>query len=192
MAAYYVFGIALVVFALALFAVGQTRTGFPSNVRTGRNLMATAGILVAATFAVLVASTEREHPREEAKAKAAEKGEKTEAGKQLAPGGNQPGHDGGQKPAGGGAVTVVEQEYSVKLPSAKALEPGPYGFEVVNKGKIQHDLAVEGTGVRDKTPLIAPGDSEKLKVELGPGKYKLYCTVPGHEQLGMKTELTVR
>jgi uncharacterized cupredoxin-like copper-binding protein len=189
MAVYYVLGIALVVFALGLFAIGQTREGFPPSVHAGRALMAVAGILVFSTFAVLVASTEKEHPREHAKAEAAEK---AEARKQLAPGGRAQGHEAGEKQAEGGVVTVVEDEYSIELPSAKSLEAGPYAFDVVNRGKIEHDLAVAGPGVREKTPLIKAREDARLEVELGTGKYRLICTVPGHEQLGMKTELTVR
>ena len=30
-----------------------------------------------------------------------------------------------------------------------------------------------------------------MAVTLKPGKYHLYCTVPGHEQAGMKVDITV-
>jgi uncharacterized cupredoxin-like copper-binding protein len=39
--------------------------------------------------------------------------------------------------------------------------------------------------------LIDPGKSSELKVNLKPGQYKFYCSVPGHEQLGMKEEVKV-
>lgn len=178
MAVYYVLGIALVVFALVLFAIGQAREGFPPTVRGGRALMAVAGVLVVATFAVLIATTEKEHPREHAKAEEAKK--KAEGG---APGGAQ---------RAGGAVAVSEKEYSIELTGGGTLEPGEHRFDVANEGKIEHDLAVEGAGIEKKTPLIAAGKEAKLEVDLKPGNYKLYCTVPGHEQLGMKTEVTVR
>jgi uncharacterized cupredoxin-like copper-binding protein len=29
-------------------------------------------------------------------------------------------------------------------------------------------------------------------VDLPPGEYKFYCTVPGHEQSGMKVDVTVK
>ena len=59
-------------------------------------------------------------------------------------------------------------------------------------GKIQHDLAIEGTGKQTKTPLLDAGKSKDLAVNLKAGKYKFYCTVPGHEQAGMKVEVTVK
>ena len=62
-----------------------------------------------------------------------------------------------------------------------------------NDGKIQHDLTIEGDGVKEKkTPLLDGGASKDLKVRLKPGKYKFYCSVPGHEQAGMTVDVTVR
>lgn len=188
-AVYYVIGIALVVWAIVLTALGLTRPGFPPTRERGRALIALSAVLVAGTMIAVIVTTEREHPREEAKAEAAEREEVRE---QLAPGGQAGGHEAGVKQAEGGVVTVVEDEYSIKLPSGSTLEAGPYAFDAVNEGKIQHDLAVQGAGVREKTPLIDAGDSVKLEVQLEPASYKLWCTVAGHEELGMKTNLTVR
>jgi plastocyanin len=180
MAAYYVLGITFVVFAIVLTALGLTRENFPPTIRGGRSLMAFAGALALVTFVVLVASTKREHPREEAKEKAAE--QKAE---------QQPPGEAAKPPAAGGsAIAVSEKEYSIELTGGTKLKPGKVTFDVKNDGKIQHDLAVED-GEEKKTPLIDSGKSAKLSDDLKPGKYKLYCTVPGHEQLGMKLEVTV-
>jgi uncharacterized cupredoxin-like copper-binding protein len=189
MAVYFVIGAVLVVWALVLTFGGMARVrDFPDK-GGGRVLMAVSAGLAIAAFAALMATTEKEHPREEAKEKAAEQ---AEAREQLAPGGRQAGHEAGAKQAEGGIVTVVEDDFSIELPSGKSLEAGPYALDVVNKGKTDHDLAVQGPGVREKTPLIKPGDSAKLEVELGSGKFTLICTVPGHEEAGMKTDLEVR
>jgi uncharacterized cupredoxin-like copper-binding protein len=59
---------------------------------------------------------------------------------------------------------------------------------VKNAGKIAHDLAIKGG---PKTKLIQPGQSATLIVTLKPGKYHLYCSVPGHEQAGMKVDITL-
>jgi uncharacterized cupredoxin-like copper-binding protein len=131
---------------------------------------------------VLLTTTDKEHPREEAKAEAAEK-KAAEAPAREAPAGKP-------KP---GAVAVSEKEYSIQLADGTTLKAGSLTFNVANTGKIQHDLAVEGAGAKEsKTPLIDPGKNVKLTADLKPGKYKLYCTVPGHEQLGMKQEVEVR
>jgi uncharacterized cupredoxin-like copper-binding protein len=84
------------------------------------------------------------------------------------------------------AVVVKESEFKIAMPST--LTAGKYTFEVENEGKIEHDLAIKGG---PKTKLIQPGGRAELRVTLKPGKYHFYCTVPGHEQAGMKIDVTV-
>jgi uncharacterized cupredoxin-like copper-binding protein len=185
MSAYYVIAILVVVSAVVLSAIGLTRVDFPPNPRIGRAVMASMLVAVIAGVVALLVTTDKEHPREEAARAAAEKGEqKPEAGAPA----------GGGKVAGGPPVAVIEKEFSVALEGGDELKPGPQTFAVANKGKIQHDLAIEGKGLdkEPKTPLIDPGKTAQLKADLKPGKYKLYCTVPGHEQSGMETDVTVR
>jgi uncharacterized cupredoxin-like copper-binding protein len=84
------------------------------------------------------------------------------------------------------AVVVKESEFKIAMPST--LTAGKYTFEVENEGKIEHDLAIKGG---PKTKLIQPGGKAEVSVTLKPGKYHFYCTVPGHEQAGMKIDETV-
>jgi uncharacterized cupredoxin-like copper-binding protein len=92
--------------------------------------------------------------------------------------------------AAGKPVAVTENEFHVILAS-KTLPAGTYTFVVKNAGKIQHDLAVQGGTVNQKTPLINPGSTAKLTVKLPAGTYTLYCTVPGHRAAGMVATLKV-
>jgi uncharacterized cupredoxin-like copper-binding protein len=85
-------------------------------------------------------------------------------------------------------VPVSETEFKITLGSTE-LKAGEITFEVKDDGKIPHDLAIKGTS--DKTDEIAPGADAELKVTLKPGKYVLYCSIPGHEQAGMKQSITV-
>ena len=85
-------------------------------------------------------------------------------------------------------VPVSETEFKITLGSTE-LKAGEITFEVKDDGKIPHDLAIKGTS--DKTEEIAPGADAELKVTLKPGKYVLYCSIPGHEQAGMKQSITV-
>jgi uncharacterized cupredoxin-like copper-binding protein len=85
-------------------------------------------------------------------------------------------------------VPVSEVEFKITLASTN-FKAGEITFEAKNDGKIPHDLAIKGTS--DKTKLIPPGGSAELKVTLKPGKYELYCTVPGHEAAGMRLNITV-
>jgi plastocyanin len=178
MAVYFVIGGAIVAWALILSFGGMARVkDFPDRSR-GRLLMIVSGALCLGAFIALLATTDKEHPREEAKAEAAEKA------KEEAPA------TGSQ--AAAAKIAVSEIEYKIKLAGSTTLKAGNATFDVKNDGKIQHDLAVEGSGGEKKTPLIDAGKAATLQVDLKPGKYKLYCTVPGHEQLGMKEEVTVR
>jgi uncharacterized cupredoxin-like copper-binding protein len=88
------------------------------------------------------------------------------------------------------SVPVSETEFKITLPKS-TLASGSYSFEVENDGKIEHDLVVEGNGVDEKTPTIAAGKSATLKVDLKPGTYDVYCSIPGHKQAGMDLKLTV-
>jgi uncharacterized cupredoxin-like copper-binding protein len=85
-------------------------------------------------------------------------------------------------------VDVTESEFKIAAASTD-LKAGQITFAVKNGGKIPHDLAIKGTS--DKTKLISPGGNAKLTVTLKPGKYELYCSVPGHEAAGMKLNVTV-
>jgi uncharacterized cupredoxin-like copper-binding protein len=85
-------------------------------------------------------------------------------------------------------VPVSEVEFKITVGSTD-LKAGEITFEVKNDGKIPHDLAIKGTS--DKTKLIPAGGTAELKVTLKAGKYELYCTVQGHEALGMKLNITV-
>jgi uncharacterized cupredoxin-like copper-binding protein len=91
------------------------------------------------------------------------------------------------------AVKVTEKEFSIALAGGNDLKTGKYTFQVDNTGQIQHDLAIEGDGLKEaKTPLIDGGKQKTLAVDLKPGKYTFYCTVPGHEAAGMKQTVTVK
>lgn len=90
-------------------------------------------------------------------------------------------------------IHVTESEWKVVVPAAQGLTTGTYTFDVKNAGKIPHDLTITGgqaSGVQ-KTPLIDPGGDAKLTVHLAKGSYTLYCSVPGHRQLGMQTQISV-
>jgi uncharacterized cupredoxin-like copper-binding protein len=181
MTVYFVIGAVLIVWALVLTFGGMARIkSFPDR-NQGRVLMAVSAGLSVVVFAAVVASTHKEHPKEEAEEKAAEE----------RAAGEQPSGEAGERPSAT-EIVVTEDEYSIKLAGGNRLTPGILTFNVANRGKIPHDLAIQGSGGSDKTPLIDPGKRGRLQIELVPGPYRFYCSVPGHEQLGMKTAVTVR
>ena len=180
MAVYYVLGACLVAWGLGLAIFGLLHADFPPGGPAGRSLVLVTVLLVVGTLTALLFSTHKEHPRAEAAAKAQE-------AKQAA---QQP----TTAPAGGAkTVNVTEKEFSIALAGGKSLKAGSYKFAVRNTGKIQHDLAIEGGGLNEtKTKLIDAGKGADLNVALKPGNYTFYCSVPGHEQAGMKVAVTVK
>jgi len=88
------------------------------------------------------------------------------------------------------AVTATETEFKIALPSS-TIAAGSYSFDVKNDGKIEHDFVIKGNGVDEKTPTIGAGESATLDVDLKPGTYDVYCSIPGHKQAGMDLKLTV-
>jgi plastocyanin len=58
-------------------------------------------------------------------------------------------------------------------------------------GATGHTLAIQDPKFDGFLLTTDAGGPKSGKVELAPGKYTLYCTVPGHEAQGMKATLTV-
>ncbi len=78
--------------------------------------------------------------------------------------------------------------YNTKQLSAKA---GAVTITLTNSSPVEHDVAIaQGSKVVGATPMFV-GGSKTLKLQLKPGTYTFYCTVPGHRQAGMEGTLTV-
>lgn len=81
-------------------------------------------------------------------------------------------------------------EYNTKSLSAKA---GKVTISFTNMAPLSHDVAIESSGGQElgKTPTFS-GGTKTLSLQLKPGTYKFFCTVPGHRQAGMEGTLTVQ
>jgi plastocyanin len=80
--------------------------------------------------------------------------------------------------------------YASDTATAKA---GKVTLNFTNPQPLTHDVAIEDSGGKTvgKTELIAEG-SDSATVNLKPGEYTFYCTVPGHREAGMEGTLTVK
>jgi plastocyanin len=99
--------------------------------------------------------------------------------------------------AAGGASTVdistpsgSDLAFDQKTASAKA---GNVTIDFDNKQPLQHDVAVADSSgkVLGQTDLVSSGTAN-TSVNLTPGTYTFYCTVPGHREAGMQGTLTVK
>jgi plastocyanin len=94
--------------------------------------------------------------------------------------------DGGG--AAAGAVSMAEFKFD---PAEVTVERGST-LTVRNEGSLEHDLKVrDGGEVIGGTDVFPAGESQALQVDFPPGSYEMFCSVPGHEDSGMKGSFTV-
>ena len=92
-----------------------------------------------------------------------------------------------------GRVQVVEKEFSLVL-SRLRVPAGQTIIQVVNFGMDNHDLVLQGNAKGSKPvhfKQLGPGDRATLTIKLPPGKYTLWCSLPGHRARGMVAPLVV-
>jgi plastocyanin len=96
--------------------------------------------------------------------------------------------------ADAGATFDVEADpdgalaYTTDEASAKA---GKVTVNFTNSSPVPHDVRIEDSGKKDigGTEVISESN-ESAQVNLKPGEYTFYCSVPGHRQGGMEGTLT--
>jgi plastocyanin len=99
-------------------------------------------------------------------------------------------------PAGGASALSIaanpqgELKYSATSLNAKA---GSVAIAFTNNAPLSHNLTVESSSgaTVGATPSFQ-GGSKVLTLNLKPGTYKFFCTVPGHRQAGMEGTLVVK
>jgi uncharacterized cupredoxin-like copper-binding protein len=90
------------------------------------------------------------------------------------------------------AIPVNEQGGLAFQFAAAEANAGQVTLESRNPEPIGHNIAVEGNGVDQKGPVVQGGAVSKVTVDLKPGSYTFYCSVPGHREGGMVGKLTVK
>jgi plastocyanin len=194
---FYVFGIALVLSALALSALGLRSESFPTSQIVLAGVVAYFALLVGATstFAVLNAREEqRKHEAEQAEAAEAVVSEEEAAGGVTTT--TEP-PSGAEPPAESGSPSTVQ----VSSPADGALifEPdkltaraGAVTIEYDNPSPVDHSVAIEAGSETLAESEIATDATLTATADLEPGEFVFYCTVPGHREAGMEGTLTVR
>ena len=90
-------------------------------------------------------------------------------------------------------MQVVADEYSLML-SRTSVPNKRVKIELANFGEDPHDLRlrrVHGTQVF-KIGETLPGEQTTKTFRLAPGRYRLWCSILDHRQLGMHATLRVR
>jgi uncharacterized cupredoxin-like copper-binding protein len=104
---------------------------------------------------------------------------------------------------GAHVITAQLGEMFVR-PSVTSVPAGKVTFKATNTGNLVHELMVERMPMKFDSPGhptesaalgmindMDPGKSGQMTVKLTPGKYMLFCNVPGHYAGGQHTVLTV-
>jgi plastocyanin len=68
---------------------------------------------------------------------------------------------------------------------------GEITLRMENPSSLEHNIAVKGDGIDEKGEVVGQGETSEVTVNLLPGEYTFYCSVPGHEAAGMEGALTV-
>lgn len=101
--------------------------------------------------------------------------------------------EGGE--AGGGAELHFEADPDGALAfteDSATAQAGKVPVHFTNSSSVPHDVAIEDEGgsTVGKTDVLAEGE-DSTTVNLKPGEYTFYCSVPGHREAGMEGTLTV-
>ena len=88
---------------------------------------------------------------------------------------------------------VQANEYHLVL-SRGSVKAGPALIQLQNLGQDPHDLRLQRIGGKHTyaIALTDPGKRRTLSLKLLPGRYRLWCSVLDHAQLGMQAVLRVR
>ena len=116
--------------------------------------------------------------------------------------------------AGGSTLSIKMGEFFFS-PKSTAAHAGPTAIEAPNEGTVEHELVVfktnmdpaklptEASGEVDEEkmdkiaesageiPDVEAGETKSAQFELTPGRYVIFCNLPGHYASGMYGTLTV-
>jgi plastocyanin len=187
---FYVFGIALVLSALVVSALGLRSQGFPGSRVVVAGLVAYFVALVGATstFAVLNARDEQEK----------RDAEHAEAAVTPPAGGEQtttPDTTTTAAPQGRKQTLQVSSPADGGLdyePSKLTAKAGTVTIDYDNPSPVDHSVAIEAGGKTLDESEIGTDTTLTATADLKPGEAVYYCTVPGHREAGMEGSLTVK
>ena len=185
----------LVAWALLVSAFGIRSDRFPTSSMQGRAVMGISAVLVVVTAAMGILTAKTPPPAHPYDTSAVTNGVAPTitpivTGSSGATGATTP-----PTSSSGGALALAanpsgQLAYDTKTLAASS---GNVTIDFTNKSPLPHNVTIANASgkVLGATPTFTGGE-KTLKLNLPPGTYTFYCSVPGHEQAGMKGTLTVR
>jgi plastocyanin len=87
-------------------------------------------------------------------------------------------------------VTAVEWSFSLSRTTVPA---GKVVLQFADHGQDEHNLNLTSEGsLAGSLPDTNPGELRQLTLNMSAGSYTLFCSLPEHEQRGMKATLVVK
>ena len=96
-------------------------------------------------------------------------------------------------PGLGDAIPMIVKDFTLD-PKDLTVAGSKFALAVTNQGPTLHNITIragDGT-VLVGTKDLREGGSEVISVDLQPGTYTTFCSLPGHESLGIVGSLTVK
>jgi plastocyanin len=94
--------------------------------------------------------------------------------------------------ARGGHVAVAAADYRYR-PQLIRAHRGPLRFDLVNHGRLAHTFRLERGGrIVARVSTFLPGDHATGFARVRAGRYRFFCALANHEELGMYGTLVVR
>lgn len=119
-------------------------------------------------------------------------GETTTAATTTATTSEEPAETTGQAPAGGPTVLEIPaDETDLAFQKTEVTAPaGEVTLRMPNPSAVPHNIAVD-MPTPTEGEVVQQGGVSEITVNFPAGEYEYYCSVPGHEEAGMKGTLTV-
>ena len=94
-------------------------------------------------------------------------------------------------PSGGPGTTInaTEKDFAIALDNS-SVPAGAVTFKITNQGPSPHNISIKE--MNKASDNIDSGKTGQFTINLPAGTYTVICSIPGHEQLGMHTMLTVK
>jgi plastocyanin len=203
----------LVGWAIVLAALGLARGSFGEQRSLSTGIMVVSAVLVVGATGTAAATAS--WPEHEGKSALKPLPDEPAVGTSDEPNGNVPGAAGtttegssssssspsspsssgsGGAAAPTGTVKVAADQSQLAFDTTSlTAKAGPVTIDFNNPSPIGHDVKVEDSGGKELggTKLVT-GGSTSAKVDLKPGTYTFFCSVPGHREAGMEGKLTVK
>lgn len=97
---------------------------------------------------------------------------------------------GSAAPAAPTAISLSLTEFRFTPAPLQAAAGSSIKLGLRNAGAVEHDFTIDKLGLKI---LLKPGESAERSIgPLAPGTYEIICSIAGHREAGMSTQLTVK